>query len=100
MSSRREFIALLGGAAAWPLAARAQQGDRRRVGIFMDLAELGWIEGQNITYEYRWTAGNPAVMERYAAELQAGSHHERRLADSGRNAETNSDNTNCVRAGP
>ena len=87
---RREFLTLLGGAAAaWPLAARAQQGDRRRVGIFMDLAEedregqtrvaafregmqkLGWTEGQNITYDYRWTAGSPAVMERYAAELVA-----------------------------
>jgi len=88
---RRKFITLLGGAAAacWPLAARAQQDDRRRVGIFMDLAEqdregqtrvaafregmqkLGWIEGRNVTYEYRWTAGDPAVMERYAAELLA-----------------------------
>jgi putative tryptophan/tyrosine transport system substrate-binding protein len=91
---RREFIALLGGAAAapyvfGPLQARAQQGERRRVGIFMDLAEqdregqtrvaafregmqkLGWIEGRNVSYDYRWTAGNPAVMERYAAELMA-----------------------------
>ena len=77
---RREFITLLGGAAAWPLAARAQQSDRlRRVGIFMDLAEedregqarvaafregmhnLGWIEGRNVNYDYRWTAGDPAV---------------------------------------
>jgi putative tryptophan/tyrosine transport system substrate-binding protein len=89
---RRKFIGLLGGAVtAWSsLAARAQQGDRlRQVGIFMDLAEedlegqarvsafregmqnLGWIEGRNVKYDYRWTAGNPAVMERYAAELVA-----------------------------
>jgi putative ABC transport system substrate-binding protein len=87
---RREFITLVGGAAAaWPLAARAQQGERRRVGIFMDLAEqdregqarvaafregmqkLGWSEGRNVNYDYRWTAGDPAVMERYAAELLA-----------------------------
>jgi putative ABC transport system substrate-binding protein len=88
---RREFITLLGGAAAaWPLAARAQQSHRlRRVGIFMDLAEedregqarvaafregmrnLGWIEGRNVHYDYRWTAGNPAAMERYAPELLA-----------------------------
>ncbi len=87
---RREFITLLGSAAAsWPLAAWAQQGERRRVGIFMDLAEqdregqarvaafregmqkLGWIQGRNVAYDYRWTAGNPAVMERYAAELVA-----------------------------
>ena len=86
---RREFITLLGGgAAAWPLAARAQPGERvRRVAVFMDLAEndqegqtrvaafrdgmkaLGWIEGRNVNYDYRWTAGNPPVMERYAAEL-------------------------------
>ena len=86
---RREFITLLGGAAvAWPLAARAQQGDRvRRVGIFMDLAEqdaegqtrvaafrkglqdLGWTEGRNVKFDTRWTAGDPARMRRYAAEL-------------------------------
>jgi putative tryptophan/tyrosine transport system substrate-binding protein len=90
MIPRREFITLLGGAAvAWPMAARAQQGDQRRVGIFMDLAEqdregqarvaafregmqkLGWIEGRNVHYDYRWTAGNPTVMERFAVELIA-----------------------------
>jgi putative tryptophan/tyrosine transport system substrate-binding protein len=88
--SRREFITLLGGAAVWPLAARAQQlGQMRRVGIFMDLAEsdvegqarvgafkkglqdLGWTEGRNVRFDYRWTAGDPARMRRYAAELVA-----------------------------
>jgi putative ABC transport system substrate-binding protein len=87
---RREFITLLGGAAVWPLAARAQQlGQMRRVGIFMDLAEsdvegqarvgafkkglqdLGWTEGRNVRFDYRWTAGDPARMRRYAAELVA-----------------------------
>jgi len=85
---RREFITLLGGAAAWPLAADAQPAERvRRVGVFMDLAEndqegqrrvaafrdgmkaLGWIEGRNVKYDYRWTAGDPPIMERYAAEV-------------------------------
>ena len=71
---RREFITLLGGAAvAWPLAARAQQGERmRRVGFWagepetdpnarrrvaafkQGLAELGWIEGRTVQIEYRW----------------------------------------------
>ena len=89
MICRREFITLLGGAAAaWPLAARAQQSERvRRVGIFMDLAEqdaegqtrvaafrkglqdLGWTEGRNVKFDTRWTAGDPARMRRYAAEL-------------------------------
>ncbi|MGB6915561.1 MAG: ABC transporter substrate binding protein, partial [Pseudolabrys sp.] len=86
---RREVIKLIGGAAvAWPLAARAQQGDGiRRVGIFMDLSEqdaegqtrvaafrnglqeLGWTEGRNVKFDIRWTAGDPALMRRYAAEL-------------------------------
>ncbi len=86
---RRAFITLLGGAAAtWTLAAHAQQGERmRRVGIFMDLSEqdvegqtrvaafrkglqdLGWTEGRNVKFDTRWTAGDPARMRRYAAEL-------------------------------
>jgi putative tryptophan/tyrosine transport system substrate-binding protein len=73
---RREFITLLGGAAAaWPLAARAQQSDQmRRIGILMPYAEddpetslrvtalrqgllkLGWTEGRNIRFEHRWSA--------------------------------------------
>jgi ABC-type uncharacterized transport system substrate-binding protein len=87
---RREFITLLGGAAvAWPLAARAQQPERmRRVGVLMGIAndaegqarvaalrdgltDLGWIEGRNIEVEYRWAAGQPELIRRYAAELVA-----------------------------
>ena len=85
---RREFIMLLGGAvASWPVAAPAQPEQLRRVGIFMDLSEqdqegqtrvaafrkglqdLGWIEGRNLRSDIRWTAGDPARMRRYAAEL-------------------------------
>jgi ABC-type uncharacterized transport system substrate-binding protein len=85
---RREFITLLGGAAAWPLAARAQQPDRvRRIAVFMDLAEgdpegqarvaalkrglqdLGWIEGRNLGIESRWAAGEAAHMRPLAEEL-------------------------------
>ena len=85
---RREFIMLLGGAvASWPVAAPAQPEQMRRVGIFMDLSEqdqegqtrvaafrkglqdLGWTEGRNLRSDIRWTAGDPARMRRYAAEL-------------------------------
>ena len=86
---RREFITLIGGAAAaWPLAARAQQGDRvRRVGVLMQLAEsdlatqarlaalrqglqqLGWIEGRNLRIELRYSAGDFARMRANAKEL-------------------------------
>jgi putative ABC transport system substrate-binding protein len=74
---RRDFIAGLGGAAAWPMAARAQQSGRmKRVGVLMGLAEsdpegqarisafrktlqgLGWIEGMNIQIDYRWAGGD------------------------------------------
>src|SRR3974390_2365893 len=88
---RREFITLVGGtAAAWPLGAHAQQGDRmRRLGILMAGAEsdpkyqadvavfreglqkLGWMDGQNIRIEVRWAGFNPETMRRYAKELIA-----------------------------
>ena len=72
MIRRRNFITLLGGAAAWPLAARAQQGDRvRRIGVLMvgdendtfktwvsvftqALADLGWTDGRNVRIDLRW----------------------------------------------
>ena len=86
---RREFITLLGGAAAWPLAARAQQGERmRRIGVLMGTAEtiaqqaglavfiqllhqLGWTEDRNVQLEIRWGGGDPARVRRYAEELVA-----------------------------
>ena len=86
---RREFITLLGSAAvAWPLAARAQQPKRRigvlmsrlendpegqaRVRAFVDgLQQLGWTDGRNVRIDIRWTAGNPADTDKYAAELVA-----------------------------
>jgi putative ABC transport system substrate-binding protein len=85
---RREFLALLGGAAAGPLAARAQQPDlMQRIGVLMTLADtdsegqlrvsvfcqelqkLGWIEGRNIRFEYRWAAGDAQRLRAYAQEL-------------------------------
>ena len=87
---RRDFITLLGGAASWPLAARAQQRERmRRVGVLMNrvaddpeaqarlkafvqgLQQLGWTEGRNARMDVRWTAGVAANLHRYAAELVA-----------------------------
>ena len=87
---RREFITVLGGAAAWPLAARAQQGERmRRIGVLMSLAEtdpeaqarvaafrkglqtLGWAEGRNVHIDIRWAASDAALMQRFAKELIA-----------------------------
>jgi putative ABC transport system substrate-binding protein len=87
---RRMFITLLGGAAASPLAARAQQADRmRRVGVFTSLAQAdpegqarlaafakglqqrGWIEGRNIHIDYRWSGGDEDRTRKYAAELVA-----------------------------
>ena len=85
---RREFIALVGGAAAWPLAARAQQPERmRRVGVLMSLpqndpggqaevaafyqglAALGWVEGRNIRIEFRWPGGDVERARAFAKEL-------------------------------
>jgi len=88
---RREFIALVGGAAlAGPLAARAQQPDRmRRIGVLMPsatedseakarvaaflqgLQELGWTDGRNIRIEYRWGSGDARRVPKYAEELVA-----------------------------
>ena len=87
---RREFITLLGGAAAWPLAARAQQvGGMRRIGVLMHsradeaeaqarllaflqgLADAGWAVGRNLRIDYRWSVGNQARLQRDAAELIA-----------------------------
>ena len=88
---RREFITLLGGAAAaWPLAARAQQPARmRRIGVLMNLASndtegqarlaafhqglqhLGWTVGGNVQIDYRWGAGEAGAFHRYAEELLA-----------------------------
>jgi putative tryptophan/tyrosine transport system substrate-binding protein len=86
---RREFITLLGGAAAaWPLAARAQQRERmRRIGVLMGgagsdpveqarlmafldgLQQLGWTDGRNVRIDTRWPAGNADRYRTYAAEL-------------------------------
>jgi ABC-type uncharacterized transport system substrate-binding protein len=85
---RREFITLLGGAAAWPLAAWAQQSERmRRVGVLMNgnerdsvyqayiaafvqtLQRLGWREGQNLRIDVRWPSADPERIGAYAAEL-------------------------------
>ena|SRR6516164_5258586 len=85
---RREFIATLGSAAAWPLTVRAQQAERmRRLGVLMAVAEsdadarkgigilqerlqkLGWKDGSNIRIDYRWGDGNPDRIQDLAKEL-------------------------------
>lgn len=87
---RRELLTLLGSAAAWPVTARAQQGERmRRIGIMpagvkndpetearlaafrQSLDQLGWREGRNTQFEYKWTGGNPDLIKTHAAELVA-----------------------------
>jgi putative tryptophan/tyrosine transport system substrate-binding protein len=94
--NRRAFITLLGGAAAaWPLAARAQQGERvRRVGVLMSyldndleaqawvaafyqgLQKLGWVEGHNIHSDARWARGEDAeALQKFARELVALDPH-------------------------
>src|SRR5437016_4364316 len=87
---RREFISLLGGAAAWPLGARAQQPERmRRMGALLGIAEndsdsqariaallqglqeLGWTNGRNLHIDVRWSAGDTPRIRSDAAELVA-----------------------------
>jgi putative ABC transport system substrate-binding protein len=92
--NRRDFVTLLGGAAATmlvcPLAARGQQSERvRRIGVLMNLAsddpegqarnaaflqalqEFGWTVGRNVRIDYRWTAGDADSFRKYAAQLVA-----------------------------
>jgi len=85
---RREFITLIGGAATWPFAAQAQQGERmRRIGVLMgyaesdpaaqswfvvfrgELSKLGWTEGSNLRIELRWGAADPDKIKTLAKEL-------------------------------
>jgi putative ABC transport system substrate-binding protein len=87
---RREFVTLLGGAAAWPIAGHAQQpGQMPRIGCLWafsegdlegkadvtafreELEKLGWIDSRTVRTEYRWTGGDPARAKGYAAELVA-----------------------------
>jgi putative ABC transport system substrate-binding protein len=85
---RREFIAVLGSAAAWPVVGRAQQGERiRRIGVLIaagendpegkarlsaftqGLAELGWTDGRTVRMDVRWAASNVDLMRMFAKEL-------------------------------
>jgi putative tryptophan/tyrosine transport system substrate-binding protein len=84
---RREFIAGLGGAAMWPVAAVAQSASIRRVGVLMSsdesdleyqnfikifirqLQDLGWMDGRNLRIEYRWAAADPDRLQTFAKEL-------------------------------
>jgi hypothetical protein len=85
---RRDFITSLGGAAFWPLAARAQQPERmRRIGVLMntasdhangqariaaflqELQQLGWTDGRNVRVDTRWGAADAERIRKYAAEL-------------------------------
>ncbi|MET0640311.1 MAG: ABC transporter substrate-binding protein [Hyphomicrobium sp.] len=84
---RREFVSLLGGAAAWPLAARAQQTRMRRIGILMayrpsdpemqarvqalqqELQRLGWVKGVNIQFDERWTTDDMELVRAHAVNL-------------------------------
>ena len=87
---RREFIACVGSAATWPLAARAQQTERvRRIGVLVSIAaddpegqarmtafvqglqKLGWTDGRNARIEARWGAADADRIRRYASELVA-----------------------------
>jgi putative ABC transport system substrate-binding protein len=89
---RRAFMSLIAGVAAWPVAARAQQSERvRRLGLLQGLAaddpewqrrfgafkqglqDLGWTEGQNITFEGRFADGKPERLGALAAELVAAN---------------------------
>jgi ABC-type uncharacterized transport system substrate-binding protein len=90
VTTRRAFVTALGGAAAWPLAARAQQAERmRKIGalhttaaddpeglsrtaaFLQELQTLGWTVGRNVRIDYRWSVGDSVNTGKYAAELMA-----------------------------
>jgi putative ABC transport system substrate-binding protein len=86
---RRELITLLGGAVAWPVAARAQPGEPRRIGVLLpstaddaeykarmaaflqELQQLGWSDARNVRIDIRYHAGDASLIRKYAAELIA-----------------------------
>src|SRR5215470_6345282 len=90
---RRDFMKIIGAAAtSWPLAARAQRGERvRRIGVLMNIAaddpdaqdsvavflqtlqQLGWTDGRNVRIDIRWAAGAATEIRRHAAELVASA---------------------------
>jgi putative ABC transport system substrate-binding protein len=88
---RREFMTLLGGATAWPFAARAQSGRMRRIGMLMayaagdpeaqlfvrtfvqGLSEFGWTDGKNLQIDLRWAAGDVEQMRAHAKQLVAAN---------------------------
>jgi putative ABC transport system substrate-binding protein len=115
MIHRRDFITLLGGAAAWPIAARAQQrtSGLRQVGVLMngvatekesqsnlaafvlELRRLGWTEGQNLEIDVRWSGANDGLARTYAAQL-IGSKPDVILAATTLNLIAARDATNTV----
>ena len=102
MIRRRQFISLLGGAAAWPVAATAQQAERmRRIGVLMGYAEgdregqafvaafreglqkLGWIEGRNVRIDARWGAGSEEPTQQLAEGARRAEPRPHSLAQHG-----------------
>src|SRR5262245_5817022 len=115
---RRAFITLIGGAVAWPLAARAQQPERmRRIGMLSNLAaddaeaqarnaaflqalqQLGWTDGRNVRIDFRWGAGDADRNRRYAAELIALAPDVIRQPCCGAFASGDPQRSNCISAG-